>query len=117
MILQKRDDVSLYKAIKDIRHVIEHTDLKLMFINENDISKTEEIYSTTLNVANKFDGTDGEQQLVITVFDQGEDDDIEEFDFICKGKGLICSLYIDDLSGCEEVLLDFLYEYMKINPD
>ena len=97
MILQKRDDVSLNKAIKDIRFVMEHTDLKLMFINEKDISQTEKINSIALNVANKFDGSDDEQQLVITVFNQGENDDIEEFDFICKGKGLICSLYIDDL--------------------
>lgn len=45
-----------------------------------------------------------------------DDDSLDRFDWVSKGGNLIRGVIIEDISGCERMLLDFLYEYLMLNP-
>ena len=45
-----------------------------------------------------------------------DDDCYDRFEWIHKGKNLIRSIIIEDFSGCQKMLLDFLYHYLTLNP-
>lgn len=46
-----------------------------------------------------------------------DDDDSEEFDWIRKGICLNDVVFIENFSDCEEMLLNFVDEYLKICPE
>lgn len=117
VILQKRDNVDLKKAIEDIKVAAGRANLKIILSGRIEKCEFEGNFSTIVNLANKFDNSDDEQQLLLYVYSQGEKDYLDEFDWIRKDGHLIQSINIEDISGCEEILLSFLYEYMSINPD
>lgn len=45
------------------------------------------------------------------------DDCLDRFDWILSGGHLIRAIIIEDFNECEKILLDFLYEYFKLNPE
>jgi len=117
VVLQKREDIDLVKTINDIALAAKKAGLELRLNEHIEKGKYEANYYTYANLANKFDGSEDEQQVLMYVYSQGEDDYLEEFDWIRKDGHLIQSINIEDISGCEEIMLDFLYEYMSLNQD
>lgn len=46
-----------------------------------------------------------------------DDDCLDRFDWVLKDGNLIRAIVIEDIAGCEKILLDFLGEYFELNPD
>lgn len=44
-------------------------------------------------------------------------DGYDKYDWILEGGHLINAIIFDRIEDCEEILLDFLYEYFKMNPE
>lgn len=117
IILQKNENIDLNKMIDDVKIAALRAQLELRLSGEIFKSQYDEYFYTYVNLANKYDGSEDEQQVLMYLYSSKKNDYLEEFDWICKDGHLVQSINIEDISGCEEILLYFLYEYMYLNPD
>ena len=63
---------------------------------------------------NIFDA-EKKQDILLYLFNISDDDYDEEFDWIIPGGKLIHIINIEDFDSCEKLMLDFIYEYLRIN--
>ena len=111
-ILRKNENIDIYKLLHDIKVAAERADLKPIIDTELYKSMIGGVY-TTANIANTYEDIPGAQQWLMYIHSKG--DCIGDFDWI--GENLMSPIFIEDIYGCTEILLDFLYEYFKLNPN
>lgn len=69
---------------------------------------------TTGNIADTFEDIPKAQQWRMDIF--SDDRAFFEYGDICKEEKLIRVVLIDNAPECDRILLDFLFEYFKLNP-
>lgn len=115
LILKKKENTSIYKLLHDLRLSAERAGLEARIrseLYEDDIDGG--VY-TTANIADTYEDIPEAQQWLMYIY--SDDDCLDRFDWILKGGHLIRSIIIEDIGDCEKILLDFLYEYLKLNPE
>ncbi|MDE6852643.1 MAG: hypothetical protein K2J67_09190 [Lachnospiraceae bacterium] len=66
------------------------------------------------NLANTYEDRSEAQQWVMSLYDN--DKDLHRFEHVKKNGNLVRIIVIERISECEKILLDFLFEYFKLNP-
>lgn len=67
------------------------------------------------NIADTFEDIPIAQQLLLHIY--SDDKDLHGFDHMVKNGHLIIIISVARISDCEQILLDFLFEYLALNPD
>ena len=70
---------------------------------------------TTGNIADTFEDIPIAQQLLMYIY--SDDKDLYGFDHMVKNGHLIIVISVVRISDCEQILLDFLFEYLALNPN
>lgn len=117
ILLKKRELVDVQKIVNDLENSALQVGLE--FRNGIDCEKNEDgsFNYLSANIANTFKEVEHQQQMLMYIYNISDDDYLQEFDWIEKGKNLIQIINIEDFQGCEKILLDLLYEYFKRNPE
>lgn len=113
MILKSKENVNISKMLEDIKIAAEQANLEPRIESKLYPSLEGGIY-TTANIADTYEDIPEAQQWLMYIY--SDDDCYDRFDWIHKGKNLIRSIIIEDFSGCQKMLLDFLYQYLMLNP-
>ena len=113
-ILKKQEDVEFDKLIYDIKLAAVQADLEVRIdlnVHENDYDGG--VY-TLGSVANTYEDIPGAQQWCMYIFSNNRD--LHGFDHVAKNEHLIIVMLIERVPDCEQILLNFLLEYFKLNP-
>lgn len=116
ILLKKRAFVDVKKILKDLEMAAIQVGLEFRIGIECEKNEDGSYNYLTLNIANTFEEDESQQQMLIYVYDISSDDYIQEADRV-KQENLIEIVNIEDFHGCENILLDFLNEYLKWNQD
>lgn len=114
LVLKKRENVDISCVIRDVKLAAKRAELEIRVDSELYESWGAGVY-TTANIADTFEDRPNAQQWLMYVY--SDDVDYERFDMVQKGGKLIRIMNIENFSECEKMLLDFLYEYLKLNPE
>lgn len=117
ILLKKREFVNVQKIVYDLE--TSALQAGLAFRRGIDYEKKEDgsFHYLSVNIADTFAEAEDQQQMLMYIYNISEDDYLQEFDWIAKGMNMIQIVNIEDFQGCEKILLDFLYEYLKRNPE
>lgn len=114
MILKRKENSDIQRLIRDITLEAERANLKPRIKKNFYQSRDGGVY-TTGNIANTYEDIPEAEQWLMYLY--SDDDCTDRFDWIAEGAKLIRVMIIEDISDCERILLDFLYEYLKLNPE
>ena len=114
LILKKKENTNIYELIHDVKLAAEKSDLEPRIQLTLYDSKDGGVY-TTANIADTYEDIPEAQQWLMYMY--SDDDCLDRFDWVLKDGNLIRAIIIEDIAGCEKILLDFLYEYLKLNPE
>ncbi len=117
IVLKKKDNVDIQKIIHDIKLSAINSGLQFKMGKELKMNEDGTYNYLTINIANTFEENDNQQQMLLYVYNSSEDDYTDEFDWILNEGKLIQVINIEDFHDCEKILLDFLYEYICLNPE
>ncbi|MCM1325528.1 MAG: hypothetical protein NC094_00310 [Bacteroidales bacterium] len=117
ILLKKREFVNVWKIVNDLEASALQAGLAFRKGIDYEETEDESFHYLSANIADTFAEAECQQQMLMYIYDISEDDSLQEFDWIEKGKNLIQIVNIEDFRGCEKILLDFLYEYLKRNPE
>ena len=115
LILKKQEDTDLYKLVRDVKKAAEKAGLEFRIRPTLFDSLGKEGVYRIANIANTFEEIPEAQQWMMYI--NSNDDCLDRFDWILKNGHLIRAVIIEDFDECEKMLLDFLYEYFKLNPE
>lgn len=115
IILKKKENIDIYKLISDVKKAAEEAGLEPRINSILSGSLDEEGVYTTANIANTYEDVPEAQQWLMYIY--SNDDCMDRFDWIVMEGHLIRAIIIEDIEECEEILLDFLCEYFKLNPE
>ena len=124
IIFKKREDERyegfqeyerLDSLIHDIQLAAERAGLMVNIDPKTSESLGKGLY-TTGNIANTYEDIPEAQQWVMSIH---SDDDWGFFEYtdIREEEGMIRAVFIDNAPDFAEILLDFLFEYFKLNPN
>ena len=108
-ILKRREDIDIEQLIDDINMAANRAGLPII-MNKKVFSQNR-FQFVTFNI---FDA-EKKQDILLYLFNISDDDYDEEFDWIIPGGKLIHIINIEDFDSCEKLMLDFIYEYLRIN--
>lgn len=114
IILKKRGDAEFDRLLHDIKLAADRADLEVWInsnIHENEFDGG--VY-TTGNIADTFEDIPEAQQWLMYIYSDARA--FFEYGDICEEEGLIRIVSLEGISGCEKILLDFLFEYFRLNP-
>ena len=113
MILRKKDNTDINEMKLNIKMAADNAGL-MHWIDTKIYGDEGEKY-TIGNIADTFEDIPEAQQCLIYIY---ADDDCEDmFDWVLDKGELIRAVVFEKISGREKMLLDFVYEYMRMNPD
>lgn len=117
ILLKRKDEINPLKLIEDIKVAAEKAGL-FVKINDNCIFKDDGSFRyTTANITNTLEDVDERLELLMYVYGESESVYDKEYDWIIRNGLLNQVINIEDFDGCEKILLDFVYEYMELNPN
>lgn len=114
-ILKKQEEVDFDSLIHDIILAANRAELEARIdsdVHEDDYGVG--VY-TMGNIANTYEEIPEAQQWRMYIY--SDDIHIHRFDHMVKNGHLIVVILIERISDCEQILLDFLFEYLALNPD
>lgn len=114
IILKKKENTDIYKLISGVRFAAKQAGLEPRIESTLYDSRDGGVY-TTANIADTYEDIPEAQQWLMYMY--SDDDCLDRFDWVLKDGKLICAIIIEDIAGCSKILLDFLFEYLKLNPD
>lgn len=114
MILKRKENSDIQQLIRDVKLAAERVNLAPR-IKEEFYNAVDGGVYTTGNIANTYEDIPEAQQWLMYLY--SDDNWVERFNWIAEGAKLIRVMIIEDISDCEKILLDFLYEYLKINQE
>ena len=115
VILKKKEDVEFNRLLHDIKLAADRAGLEARI--DSDINEDEYdggVY-TTGNIADTYEDIPGAQQWLMYIY--SDDEAFFEYGDIREEEGLIRVVFIDNAPDCDRILLDFLFEYFKLNPN
>ena len=112
-ILTKKKYMDIYKLIHDVKLAAVGAGLKPIIDTKLYNNTMEGGVYTTANIADTYEDIPEAQEFLMYI--SSYDPYIGVFDWI--DKNLMCVIFIENISGREKILLDFLYEYFKLNPE
>ena len=113
IILRKKENIDIYKLIHDVKLAAVGAGLKPIIDTKLYNNTMEGGVYTTANIADTYEDIPEAQEFLMYI--SSYDPYIGVFDWI--DKNLMCIIWIENISGCTKILLDFLYEYFKLNPN
>ncbi|WP_145413128.1 hypothetical protein [Paenibacillus xylanexedens] len=120
VILKKKDKYSPEKLLADTIVAAFHSDAALYFYNSKTYTNEGEFLYTTLNINRKSFTGDKESSFIFHIHSISSPS-TEFYYYEDLGLGTSESLYqvghIEDIYGSQELILHFMYEYLKLNPD
>ena len=111
-IMKKQENVKFNKLLQDIKLAACRADLEARIdlnVYENDFDGG--VY-TMGNIADTYEDIPGAQQWHMYIY--SNDRDLHRFEYV--EEKMIRVIFIECISECEKILLDFLFEYFKLNP-
>ncbi|WP_310604462.1 hypothetical protein [Anaerosporobacter sp.] len=114
VVLKKKENIDIKKIINDIKLATIKAGLQFRMGKEWKKYEDGTYDYLTVNIANTFEA-DNQQQILLYVYGKSEDIYDSEYDWIIKEGRLNQVINIEDFSGCEKMLLEFIYEYMTLN--
>ncbi len=114
MILKKGKSTDIHKLINDINMATINAGLEPRIDLHLCESGDGGVY-TTGNIADTYDDIPEAQQWLMYIY--LEDDWLNGLNHPLKHEIIMRSIIIENFSGCEKILLDFLFEYLKLNPE
>ncbi len=114
LILKRKENADIHRLIRDITLAAEQADLQPRINTDLRNTRGGGVY-TTGNIADSYEDIPEARQWLMYLY--SDDDCTDRFDWIAEGEKLIRVMIIEDISDCERILLDFLYEYLKRNPE
>jgi len=120
VILSKKEKYSPEKLLADTIIASFHSDTSLYFHNNKNFTEDGKFSYATLNINNKFFLETGESSFIFYI--HGIESPSIEFyyheDLGIDTNLLLCQVgHIEDIYGVQELIFQFIYEYLKINPD
>lgn len=113
-ILKKQEDVEFAILLHDIRLAADHAGLEAR-IESNVYEAYDDVGIYTIgNIANTYEDIPGAQQWNMYIYSDSMY--LHRFDHVAKNEHLIIVMLIERIPDCEQILLNFLYEYFKLNP-
>ncbi len=114
LILKKREDVEFDRLLHDIKLAADRAGLEARIDSNAKVDFGKEVY-TEGNIADTFEDIPGAEQWLMYIH---SDDEWGFFEYgdIRAEEGLIRVVFIEDAPDCKNILLDFLFEYFKLNP-
>ena len=114
IILKRKEDVEFDRLLLDIKLAAVRAGLEARINSNVKEHFGKEVY-TTGNIADTFEDIPGAQQWHMYIY---SDDEWGFFEYgdISVEEGLIRVIFIEDAPDCNNILLDFLFEYFKLNP-
>lgn len=114
VILKRQEDTEINKLIRDVKEAAEKAGLELRMQPVLFDSLDGKGVYTTANIADTYEDIPEARQWLMYLY--SDDDCLDRFDWIVKNGHIIRAVIIEDFAGCEKILLDFLYEYFRLNP-
>ena len=113
-ILKKKEDIHANKILEEIETAVANAGLKIGGKRIYSYVKGSfliicKISDTIENMRNK------QKRISLYIFHKIEIK--QDFDWIIKGGNLTYAVNIEEIDGREKLVLDFLYEYLKLNPE
>lgn len=115
MILKKKDSLDIQNLINDAKLAAEKAHLEMRVTSEIMEKRNGDGVYVTANIADTYEDIPEAQQWVMYIFSY--DDWLDGLDYVLKDQSLMRTILIEDVSGCSRILLDFLYEYLRLNPE
>ena len=115
IILKRQEETDIFKLIQDVKEAAEKAGLEPRIGSTLFNSLNGEGVYATANIADTYEDIPEAQQWLMYI--HSSDDCMDQFDWILMDGHLIRAIIIEDFSECEKILLDFLYEYFKLNPE
>ena len=112
--MKKKEDVEFDRLLHDIKLAAVRAGLEVRINSKVYEDKFDGGVYTTGNIADTFEDIPGAQQWHMDVF--SDDGAFFEYGDIHEEEELIRVVFIDDAPDCDRILLDFLFEYFKLNP-
>jgi hypothetical protein len=119
-ILKKRLDYSTEKVLSNILIATFRAKLMLVFQNQTEFLNDGSLDRTRFNIIDRtVNITDETPQIIFWVLGikEGIFDLDNEYDFVEKGGKLYDIAYVENILGREELVFNFIYEYLKLNPN
>ena len=114
IILKKRKDVEFYNLLADIKKASVYSGLEAR-IDSKAYDDNDSMGSyTTGNVADTYEDIPEAQQWLMYIY--SEDWGYFHYGDINENEEMIRVVFINDVADCSKILLDFLFEYFKLNP-
>jgi hypothetical protein len=117
MLLKQKDEIIPKKLIEDIKLAAQSAELILIVSDKTHYKEDGSFDFTTANLANTFEEMDGQEEFLMYICGKSENIFDAEYDFIIENGKLNRVVIIDEFHGSEKILLDFVYEYLKLNPN
>ena len=115
IILKKKEDVEFARLLHDIKLASDWAGLEARIDSNVHEAKYHGGVCTTGNIANTFEDIPEAQQWLMYIY--SDDSGFFEYGDIREEEGLIRVVFIDDAPDCDRILLYFLFEYFKLNPN
>ncbi|WP_160673127.1 hypothetical protein [Clostridium sp. C8-1-8] len=118
-ILKRRLDYSTEKVMSDTLSATFRAGLMLYFKNQTNFLNDGSFANTRFNIIDRtVNITDETPQIIFCVLGikKGIFDLDNEFDWVEKGGKLYEIAYAENISDREELVFNFIYEYLKLNP-
>lgn len=114
-ILKKQEEMDFGNLIHDIKLAADRAKLEAR-IDSNIYERYLGVGRYTMgNIANTYKDIPEAQQWRMYIY--SDDIYINRFDHVVKDGHLITAMLIERVSDCEQILLDFLFEYFRLNPN
>ena len=113
-ILKKKKDVEFDKLIQDIKLAAIRAGLEARINSDIQEDEYDGGVWTTGNIADTYENIPGAQQWLMYIFSDRRV--FFEYGDVSAEEGLIRVVLIEGISDCKRILLDFLFEYLKLNP-
>ena len=114
MILKKGNETNIHFLIDSIKVASINAGLEARVDSKLYDSFEGGVY-TTANIADTYEDLPEAQQWLMYIY--SEDDWLNGMNHPLKDEVVMRAVIIEDIYECEKILLDFLYEYFKLNPE
>ncbi len=114
-ILKKRENIEIYQLIHEVKAAADRAGL-LSPIDPEIQEWAGEVYAMG-SIANTFEEIPGAEAMPIYIHSADDEKYDDQYDWLVEGGRLNNAVFFDFVGNCERILLDFLYEYLKSNPE
>ena len=114
IILKEKKDIIFEEILSNVKKALENAGYHYICDTEKGCFKSFEYESNTICVQ---DRQNPERGYLMYLYGKSEEVYDTMFDWIKKGACLNQIISIEDFNNCEDMLLRFVYEYMKLSPN